>query len=348
MLFLLKKIYVLISPSFFKIAIILFLATLWGNKSTAQHIDIRVHDPSIIKQGDTYYLFHTGRGIASWSSQNMEDWERLDPVFESAPEWTSEVVEDFGNHIWAPSIIERDGIYYLYYSISAFGKNTSAIGVATNRTLDPSDPDFEWTDHGKVIQSVPGRDLWNAIDGAPFIDEDGTPWLVFGSFWRGLKLVQLNENMLKIKTDPQEWHTVAARHRYWKMDDRVAGNSMNSSIEAPFIFKKDDYYYLFASWDACCRNEDSTYKIVVGRSENVTGPYLDKAGENMTHGGGSFVLGGDGEKYAAIGHNSVYTFNEIDYLIAHAYDLSDEGRSKLLIQEVRWSENGWPIVDLIE
>lgn len=317
-----------------------------GNTGHAQHIDIRVHDPAMIQQGETYYLFHTGRGISSWSSGDMKNWEPLEPVFESAPEWTFDVVEDFRNHIWAPAIIERDGIYYLYYSISAFGKNTSAIGVATNRTLDPDDPDFEWSDRGKVIQSVPGRDLWNAIDGEPFIDDDGIPWLVFGSFWRGLKLVQLDESMIKIKKNPQEWHTVAARHRYWKMDDRVAGNNMNSSIEAPFIFKRGGYYYLFASWDACCRNEDSTYKIVVGRSEKVTGPYLDKTGEEMKHGGGSFVLGGDGNKYAAIGHNSVYTFNGTDYLVAHAYDLSDDGRSKLLIRQLEWDKNGWPVVDL--
>lgn len=334
-----------IKPS---IIILSFTALLITNSNTlqGQHIDIRVHDPSIIQQDDMYYIFHTGRGIASWTSPDMENWQPLDPVFDSAPAWAFDVVEDFGNHIWAPSIIERDGTYYLYYSISSFGKNTSAIGVATNSTLHPDDPDFEWVDHGQVVRSVPGRDLWNAIDGAPVIDHEGTPWLVFGSFWAGMKLVQLDDNMIEIAKDPQEWHTIAARHRYWKLDERSAGNAKNSSIEAPFIFKKDNYYYLFVSWDACCRNEDSTYKIVVGRSENITGPYLDKAGENMLHGGGSFVLGGDGENYAAIGHNSVYTLNDTDYLIAHAYDLSDEGRSKLLIQKVEWDEDGWPVVRL--
>ncbi|MEX0646729.1 MAG: arabinan endo-1,5-alpha-L-arabinosidase [Balneolaceae bacterium] len=328
----------------FKAAGIIVLIMFFTDKSFAQHTDIRVHDPTIIQQDDMYYIFNTGRGISSWSSPDMENWKRLDPVFISAPEWTNDVVDGFRNHIWAPSIIEHDGTYYLYYSISAFGKNTSAIGVATNQTLDPDDPLFEWKDHGKVVQSVPGRDMWNAIDGAPVIDSEGTPWLAFGSFWMGLKLVQLNENMTEIAV-PQEWHTIAARHRYWKMDERDAGNDTNSSIEAPFIFRKGNYYYLFASWDACCRNENSTYKIVVGRSENITGPYRDKAGENMAHGGGSFLLGGDSEKYAAIGHNSVYTFNGTDYLIAHAYDLSDEGRSKLLLREVEWDADGWPIVN---
>jgi arabinan endo-1,5-alpha-L-arabinosidase len=74
--------------------------------------------------------------------------------------------------------------YYLYYAVSAFGKNTSAIGVATNKTLDPSDKNFNWIDHGEVIESVPGRDLWNAIDPNLIIAEN-EPWLVFGSFWNG-------------------------------------------------------------------------------------------------------------------------------------------------------------------
>lgn len=130
----------------------------------AQVADTRVHDPVMIKQGDSYYLFATGRGIAVWSSQDMRSWEREPPVFEATPEWTDRVVPGFRNHIWAPDIYHHDGTYYLYYSVSAFGRNTSAIGVATNTTLDADDPAFEWVDHGIVVQSVPGRDMWNAID----------------------------------------------------------------------------------------------------------------------------------------------------------------------------------------
>ncbi len=77
-------------------------------------------------------------------------------------------------------------MYYLYYSVSAFGKNTSCIGVATNTTLDPGDKNYKWVDHGKVIQSVPGRDLWNAIDPNVVLDESQQPWMVFGSFWSGI------------------------------------------------------------------------------------------------------------------------------------------------------------------
>lgn len=99
----------------------------------------------MIKQDDIYYLFCTGRGISVWSSKDMRNWEREDPGFGEAPGWTDTVVPGLKNHIWAPDITYRNGTYYLYYSVSAFGKNTSAIGVATNSTLDSDDPGLEST-----------------------------------------------------------------------------------------------------------------------------------------------------------------------------------------------------------
>lgn len=323
------------------------IGSMFGSKVQSQHLEAGVHDPVMIQQDDQYYLFATGRGIAGWTSPDMKSWERLDPVFDEAPEWTDDIVEGGRYHLWAPDITYHNGRYYLYYSVSDFGRNTSAIGVLSNPTLHPNDPDFEWTDHGEVVRSVPGRDLWNAIDPNIAFDDEGTPWMAFGSFWKGMKLVRLKKNMIEIEIEPQEWHTIAARHRYWKLDDRAAGNAMNGAIEAPFIFKKNGYYYNFVSWDVCCRGEDSTYKVVVGRSRDITGPYLDKEGEQMIHGGGSLVLEGD-ENYAGIGHQSAYTFNDTDYLVAHGYDLSDEGRSKLIILEMVWDDYDWPVVTLHE
>lgn len=313
----------------------------------AQVAEIGVHDPVMIQQDDTYYVFATGRGIAVWSSKDMTTWEREAPVFASAPEWTDSVVPEFRNHIWAPDIYRHNGTYYLYYSVSAFGRNTSAIGVATNTTLHADDPAFEWVDHGIVVQSVPGRDMWNAIDPNVIHDDDGSPWLAFGSYWLGMKLVRLADNMLEIAR-PEEWHTIAARHRYWKLDERDAGDTLNGAIEAPFLFKKNGYYYLFVSWDRCCNREESTYKVVVGRSREIRGPYVDRENEPMTHGGGSLVVRGlDGhERWAAAGHNAAYTFDGTDYLVMHAYDRTDRGRSKLVIEPIQWDEDGWPFVRL--
>jgi arabinan endo-1,5-alpha-L-arabinosidase len=290
-----------------------------------------VHDPVMIKEGNTYYLFCTGFGISVFSSTDMKNWKKEKPVFATPPKWAVETIPGYKGHTWAPDISFYNGNYYLYYSVSAFGKNTSCIGVAVNKTLNPSSPDYKWEDKGKLIQSVPGRDMWNAIDPNLIFDENNVPWLNFGSFWNGMKLVKLNVDLI----------SVAARPRNFGTADTSAGNA---AIEAPFIFKKSDYYYLFVSWDYCCRAEKSDYKVVVGRSKKVTGPYLDKNSVPMTSNGGSIVLQGDGKEWFGAGHNSVYNFDGKDYIIYHGYDALDRGRSKLLINQLEWDSEGWPVL----
>ena len=117
-----------------------------------------------------------------------------------------------------------------------------------------------------------------------------------------------------------------------------------AEIEAPFIFRKGEYYYLFVSWDKCCRGKDSTYKMVVGRAKEITGPYLDRSGRDMAMGGGSLLLAGD-QDWAGVGHNSAYTFDGKDYLVFHAYENADNGLQKLKIAEITWDENNWPVID---
>jgi arabinan endo-1,5-alpha-L-arabinosidase len=319
--------------------IILFLCLLLPalHHAQAYQTSIPVHDPVMIRQDSVYYLFCTGRGVSMWSSKDMKNWKREKPVFDTLP-WAVQTIKGFRNHIWAPDISYHDGLYYLYYSVSAFGKNTSCIGVATNKTLHTESPDYKWTDHGKVIQSVPGRDMWNAIDPNLVKDDKGQPWLVFGSFWNGMKLVKLSKD-LKSVAQPEQWYTVASRPRNYILPDSVAGDA---AIEAPFIFKKDHYYYLFVSFDYCCRGEKSNYKMVVGRSEKVEGPYIDRDGVPMNTGGGSLVLEGD-TNWNGVGHNAVAGFDGVDYLIFHGYDANDKGRSKLRIEKISWV-NGWPSV----
>lgn len=304
--------------------------------------NIRVHDPVMIKEKDTYYLFCTGNGISVFSSKDMNTWKQEKPVFERAPDWTFKIAESFRGHIWAPDISFYDGRYYLYYSISAFGKNTSAIGVATNTTLNNSDPNYKWIDQGMVVQSVPGRDLWNAIDPNIAVDKDGYPWMVFGSFWEGMKMVKLVPNRTSL-AKPEQWLTVAARTRSPFL---AASDPGDAAIEAPFIFTKNDYYYLFVSWDYCCKGKESTYKVVVGRSKSITGPFVDKDGKAMVEGGGSLVIEGN-PNYAGVGHNSAYTFDGKDYLVFHAYEVKDNGQSKLRIKEIKWEDN-WPVVTPME
>jgi arabinan endo-1,5-alpha-L-arabinosidase len=325
---------------------LLFIVILGATFSRAQdslQTDVPVHDPVMSRQDGTYYLFATGRGISVWSSRDMKSWKKEKPVFSSPPEWAVKAVPGFRGHIWAPDISYYNGKYHLYYSISTFGKNGSCIGLATNTTLNPADPNFKWIDHGKVVESVPGRDEWNAIDPNLILDEDQKPWLAFGSFWNGLKLVALDQDAKTIAT-PQKWYTLASVPRNTSKSDSSAGNG---AIEAPFIFKKGKYYYMFASYDYCCKGEKSTYKMRIGRSEKLTGPYIDKENVPMRQGGGSLLLQGDGN-WHGVGHNSVYTFDNTDYLVFHGYDAKDKGRSKLRIEKLSWDEQNWPFVKITE
>ena len=317
--------------------LLLCLLLFWQQYLIAQPAPIAVHDPVMIKQDSMYYLFCTGRGISMWSSKDMINWNREKQVFDTLI-WAAKAVKGFRNHIWAPDISYHNGLYYLYYSVSAFGKNTSCIGVATNKTLHPGSPDYKWIDHGKLIQSVPGRDMWNAIDPNLIIGEKQEPWLVFGSFWNGIKLVKLNNDLVSV-AQPEQWFTVASRPRNSIFPDSVAGDA---AIEAPFIIKKNDQYYLFVSFDYCCRGEKSTYKMVVGRSDKVEGPYKDQEGVPMNMGGGSTLLEGD-KNWHGVGHNAVISVDGTDWLVFHAYDAADKGRSKLRIEKITWIE-GWPAV----
>jgi arabinan endo-1,5-alpha-L-arabinosidase len=302
----------------------------------------------MIKQDSVYYVFCTGQGISMWSSTDRVHWKAEKRVFETPPQWAVVAVPGFGGHIWAPDISYYNGLYYLYYAVSAFGKNTSCIGLATNKTLHTDDPDYKWTDHGKIIQSVPGKTNWNAIDPNLITDNDGTPYLAFGSFWSGIKIARLSPDRLSIAGSIDKLPTIATRQKDTLVNaPSVDGNPVDAggnAIEAPFIFRKGKYFYLFASIDYCCKGPNSTYKMIVSRSKKLLGPYVDEDGTPMTKGGGTIVLAGDKNWYG-VGHNAVCTFDGVDYLIFHGYDAQDKGISKLRIEKLDWNK-GWPVVHL--
>lgn len=313
--------------------------SLCGLVHSANAEQVEVHDPVMAKEGDTYYVFSTGPGITYYQSKDLVNWQLTGRVFKDQPSWALRVAPGFEGHLWAPDIIHKDGLFYLYYSVSAFGKNTSGIGVTINKTLDPTAPDYLWVDQGIVLQSVPDRDDWNAIDPAIIKDENNDYWMSFGSFWDGLKLVKLDASLSKV-AEPQLWHTIAKRPRLPGVKDAAAGTG---AIEAPFIQYKDGYYYLYVSFDFCCRGIASTYKVMVGRAKSVTGPYLDKDGREMNQGGGSLLIEGN-KDWAGVGHNAAYSFNGKDYLVLHAYETADKGKQKLRILPISW-QDGWPVVN---
>ncbi|MGY4386272.1 arabinan endo-1,5-alpha-L-arabinosidase [Pedobacter sp. UYP24] len=321
----------------YKLPTLFIIAALFSLTTTAQILktNIGAHDPVMIKQDNTYYLFCTAKGIAVWSSLDRVNWKPEKPVFSQSPEWAVSTIPGFKGNIWAPDISFYNGLYYLYYAISTFGSNKSAIGVATNPTLNTSDVAYRWTDHGKVIESTPGLTNWNAIDPNLITDKKGNPYLAFGSFWGGLQLLPLSADRLHPAYPGILPQTIASR----KKEEGKA-----NPIEAPFVFKKGSYFYLFASIDFCCRGPESTYKMIVGRSKTLTGPYLDKDGIEMAKGGGTVLLAGNKDWYG-VGHNAVCTFDRLDYLIFHGYSAAEGGAPKLLIRKIDWIK-GWPVTKL--
>ena len=290
--------------------------------------DITARDPSdIVKCKDDYWVFYTGRGVPSYHSRDLVKWERGPAVFKAAPEWIANIVpENRRMQYWAPDIMKLGDRYLLYYSVSSFGKMTSAIGLATNPTLDPDDPSYHWTDQGFVVRTQDG-DGYNAIDPSVFHDRDGSLWLTFGSYWSGIKLIQL---------DPQTGKRMAP-------DSKLFSLAYNESIEASYLCRHDDYYYLFVNWGTCCRGPRSTYNIRLGRSKSVTGPYLDKAGADMLHSGGSLFLATTNGPLIGPGHAGTLNAQGKDWFTSDFEgDLRMDGRATLAIMPLRWNADGWP------
>lgn len=318
------------------LAIIAF-AFLGGFSWAAPEVDI--HDPALAEDGGSYYLYSTGPGVTFYSSKDLLKWSSKERVFAGEPNWARKVASGFNGHIWAPDLSYANGRYYLYYSVSGFGKNDSAIGVTINKTLDPSSPEYKWEDKGIVLRSVAGRDDWNAIDANVIEDAGGTPWMVFGSFWSGIKLVKLSADRIHL-VEPQEWHSIAARPRS-AAEAKMPGEG---AVEGPFLFHKGGYYYLFVSIGYCCRGKASTYRVAVGRSKEITGPYLDKEGVDMEKGGGTPLVS-ENPKWAGWGGQGVYSLGGKDYVVMHAYEAADNDFHRLKILPITWDGAGWPSVD---
>lgn len=313
-----------------------------------------VHDPVMAKGEDgRYYIFSTGMGIGVMSSDDLHNWRPEPSVFkfpEGIPQWASDSIRGFKGHIWAPDIQKVDGKWHLYYSISTFGKNRSAIGLATNKTLDPNSPDFKWEDQGMVIASHQHQDNWNAIDPNLAIDQKTkTPYLVFGSFWDGIQIVKLAKDL---KTPIGQPRTIARKlgkklslaevddPAAWTIEGGDTIEAGENAIEAPFIIYKEGYYYLFVSTDYCCRGQNSTYKTVYGRSKNITGPYVDHNSKDMAFGGGMVIAEPD-NNYFGIGHCSAYQFDGEWYFVSHAYSKAANGRAKLFLHPLDFSMGQW-------
>jgi arabinan endo-1,5-alpha-L-arabinosidase len=277
------------------------------------------HDPAAYVLGSTIYLAATG--LIAKTSTNLTTWNNA-PTPLALPSWAATATG--ATNLWAPDISYFGGVYHLYYAASTFGSNKSCIGQATRAALDSG----SWADQGMVLCSNMGEtDNWNAIDPNVVIDDAGTPWLEFGSFWSGLKMVKLDAST-GLRADTMLYSL-------------ANGANSKGSLEGGWVFKRCGYYYLFSSWGACCSGAYD-YNIRVGRSTTVTGPYVDEAGTSLMSGGGTLLVQGNTD-WIAPGHNAVIVYNNKTYNMYHALKGSSSGAATLRISEIAWDANGWPV-----
>ena len=281
---------------------------------------ITAHDPSIVKRPTGGYLLaHTGDNIVLKTSTDRVAYTSAGAAFPNGAPWTTTYTAG-GRSLWAPDLSYRNGQYYMYYSASTFGSNRSAIFLATSATGAAG----SWVHQGLVIETQTS-DTFNAIDPNLIVDDQGRWWLSFGSFWSGIKLIQL---------DPATGRRIDSTIR------SIAGRN-GGAIEAPFMFKRGSFYYLYVSFDFCCRGASSTYRIMVGRSTSPTGPFTDRNGVAMTASGGTQILAGHGSIHGP-GHQAVLADTDGDILVYHYYN--DNGTALLGINRLSYDAAGWPTV----
>ncbi|RFN44126.1 putative arabinan endo-1,5-alpha-l-arabinosidase [Fusarium flagelliforme] len=284
--------------------------------------DTFIHDPTIVKKPDgTYLAAFTANGIGLKASTDRTSWKDVGAAFPNGAAWTLTYTKNDKN-LWAPDLSYHNGQYFMYYSASSFGTSKSAIFLARSKTGASG----SWTNDGLVVESN-DKSNYNAIDPNLFVDSDGKWWLSFGSFWSGLKLVELSPSTGK-PINKNNIISIAARP------------NNGGAIEAPYITKHGNYYYLWSAFDSCCKGVQSTYRTMVGRSNKVTGPYVDKAGKQLMQGGGTQLLASHGNIHGP-GHPAVFKDNDADVLVYHYYNA--QGTAQLGINLIRY-DNGWPTV----
>jgi arabinan endo-1,5-alpha-L-arabinosidase len=285
--------------------------------------DIALNDPTLFHWRDTYWVFSTGAGIAVHSSTDLVTFQLQTQVFEQNPPWIGQLLPQVTD-LWSPDVHTFGGLIHLYYAASTFGSNHSCIGHAITTAI--GEP---FVDQGPLIcTNVNGTtDDYNAIDPAVFMNAPDDPWLVLGSYESGIKLIGLDRNGNRRDT---QMYPVAARP------------PDNPAIQASYLYRWRDYFYLFVSFDACCAGVNSTHNLRVGRSTQLLGPYLDRDGQPMLEGGGTLVLAGD-SRFKGPGSNMIFDGDGQRLNVYHAYDSNRNGTAVLRIASLFFDNDGWPV-----
>lgn len=322
-----------------KIRITLFLVFCLSlaNSAHAQQsyrnpvINNSLPDPSVVKGQDGYfYLVATEdiHNVPVFRSHNLVDWKQVGTAFTDATRPTH--LEN--GAIWAPDISYINGKYVIYYSLSKWGETSAnVIGVAT-----ADRPEGPYTDQGKLFTSS-SIGVTNSID--PFYYTDnGKNYLFWGSF-NGIYCIELSDDGLSVKSGASKSKVI------------------NNTVEASSIIKHDGYYYFIGSAGTCCDGANSTYKLVMARSQSLTSGYKNKNGKDVQSDGviGSLgrnnltdMLTGDGTNFIAPGHCSEIVQDKDGnyWILYHGYTADDvDGGRRLLLSQVKWGSDGWPYIE---
>lgn len=298
-------------------------------------------DPSIVRQGSTYYAFstdvagHPSHGnLPIHCSPDRMNWTSCGSVFPAGiPGWiTQKLPRIIG--LWAPDVSFSRGQYRVYYNGSTLHSQHTVIGLVTNTTLDPTDPEYRWVDRGLVLESKAGDDF-NALDPSILNDSDGSAWITYGSYWTGIKQRQLDPASGKLLVSNPTRYDLATRP-----------GVEHNPIEGASLVHHGKFYYLFVSVDYCCEGNvaSNNYKQAVGRSISPHGPFVDEDGTPMMSGGGTVLLKGDTD-WGAPGGGSAYldVENGDALLIFHAHSLTRSGNPYQWVKTLQWT-NDWPVI----
>ena len=290
-----------------------------------------VADPTVIRTDEGFYLYATQTN-SYWSpiyfSKDLVNWEFKRSAFRKATRPTEDVLPG-GGAFWAPEIRYINGKYVLYFSWAKWGDGS--ISYTAVATSDSPVGDF-LNAKPLLITDDFGS---NCIDQF-YYEEDGKKYMFVGSF-NGIYVTELTDDGLSVKRGADGKPV---------LKKQVCGRA----FEGTNIYKKGKYYYLFASINNCCPNNgmDSKYKVVVGRSENLLGPYVDRKGKDMLDNSWELVLEGDGETFFGPGHNSIIIPDDAgtDWMIYHSYvkENGTVGGRLGMLDRIVWSADGWPTI----